>query len=223
MTSNDGSMRRWTRTGLAIALLAIPLVIGLFNALRMPLTTPNVMLRESALFAWAAALAFIIRRKEGLGWDSVGLQRPAAGGTAVWVLITILGVALAIAMAFGVIKLLGLPVGSVDSSAFDRLPTSVMLLVIVRAGFVEEFFYRGYAIERLQSLTGSRLLSVTVPLLLFAVFHYRQGWAGVIIALLTGAVLTGVYLYKRNLWVTIATHFLADFIPNILVPLFATK
>jgi len=43
------------------------------------------------------------------------------------------------------------------------------------------------------------------------------------IALLTGAVLTGVYVYKRNLWITITTHFLGDFIPNILVPLFVTK
>jgi membrane protease YdiL (CAAX protease family) len=99
----------------------------------------------------------------------------------------------------------------------------VLLLVIIRAGFIEELFYRGYAIERLQSLTGSRILAAGIPLLVFAASHYRQGWAGIMIALLTGAVLTGVYVYKRNLWITITTHFLGDFIPNILVPLFVTK
>jgi membrane protease YdiL (CAAX protease family) len=41
--------------------------------------------------------------------------------------------------------------------------------------------------------------------------------------MLTGAVLTGVYVYKRNLCITITVHFLGDFIPNILVPLFAAK
>jgi membrane protease YdiL (CAAX protease family) len=103
------------------------------------------------------------------------------------------------------------------------LPTWVMLVVIIRAGFVEELFYRGYAIERLQSLTGSRIFAAGISLLIFAVAHYRQGRAGIIIALLIGAVLAGVYLYKRNLWITIVVHFLGDFIPNILVPLFASK
>jgi uncharacterized protein len=60
-----------------------------------------------------------------------------------------------------------------------------------------------------------------VPLFIFAVLHYRQGWAGIIVALLTGAVLTAVYIYKRNLWVTITVHFVVDFI--LLVPLLATK
>jgi membrane protease YdiL (CAAX protease family) len=96
----------------------------------------------------------------------------------------------------------------------------VLLVVIIRAGFVEELFYRGYMIERLQSLTDSRIFAAGIPLVIFAVSHYRQGQAGIIIAMLTGAVLTAVYLYQRNLWITMAAHFLGDFIPNILVPPF---
>ena len=219
----ETSSRRWTLLGLAIALFSMQLVIGLFTAFRVPLTTQNVLLREIIVFAFAAAVLFIIRRKERLGWESVGLQRPAFGNTLIWVLITFAGVALAIALAFGFIKLFGLPVGNVDSKAYDALPTWVLLVIIIRAGFVEELFCRGYAIERLQSLTGSQILAAGIPLSVFAVSHYRQGWAGIIIALLTGAVLTGVYVYKRNLWITITTHFLGDVIPNILVPLFVTK
>jgi membrane protease YdiL (CAAX protease family) len=33
-----------------------------------------------------------------------------------------------------------------------------------------------------------------------------------IVALLTSAVLTAVYIYKRNLWVTITVHYVVDFI-----------
>jgi uncharacterized protein len=220
----DGSQRRhWTVVGLAIAFFAMPLVVWLFSAARIPWTPRNMVLRELTLFAAAAAVGFIIRRKERLGWESVGLQRPALGKTALWVLLTILGVALAIAAALGFIKLLKLPMGSSDSAKFDLLPTWVVLLIIIRAGFIEEFFYRGYGIERLQSLTGRRFLAAAIPLFLFAIFHYRQGRAGIIIALLIGAVLTGTYMLKRNLWVTITVHFLVDFIPNILVPLFVSK
>jgi membrane protease YdiL (CAAX protease family) len=99
----------------------------------------------------------------------------------------------------------------------------VILVVVVRAGFVEELFYRGYAIERLESLTGSRVLALSVPLLLFALFHYKQGPAGIVVALFMGAVLTGVYVYKRNLWIPITAHFLVDFVPNYLLPLFGSE
>jgi membrane protease YdiL (CAAX protease family) len=216
-------MRRWAIVGLALALFSMPLVSGWFTAFRVPLTTRNVLLREIILFALAALVLFIIRRKEHLGWDSIGLQRPALSNTFKWVLITFAGVVVALSVAFGFIKLFKLPVGSSDSAAWDALPTWVLLVVIIRAGFVEELFYRGYAIERLQSLTGNLTFAAGIPLLIFAVSHYRQGWAGIIIALLTGAVLTGVYVCKRNLWITITVHFIGDFIPNILVPLFAAK
>ncbi len=224
MTSDRSAQRGWTLLGLAIAFLSLPLVVGVFTALHVSITVAPVVLRELIVFGAAAALAFIIRRKEGLGWASVGLQHPAIGKTAIWVAISIPCVALSLVMAFGLIKLLELPFGSgPDAEAFAALPTWIMLLVIVRAGFVEEFFYRGYAIERLHSLTGHRYLSAVVSLLLFAVFHFRQGWAGIIIALLTGVVLTGVYLRTGNLWITIITHFLGDFIPNIVLPLFVAQ
>jgi membrane protease YdiL (CAAX protease family) len=151
-------MRRWTVMGLAIALFSMPLAVGLFTALQIPLTAQNVLLREIILFAFAATLLLIIRNKEHLPWVSVGLNRPPLGNTALWVAITLVGVVLAGALAFGIIKLFKLPVGSSDSQAFDALPKWVMLVVIIRAGFVEELFYRGYAIERLRSLTGSRIL-----------------------------------------------------------------
>lgn len=212
---------RWTIVGLAIALVSMPSVIGLFLLLRIPWHTSNVLLRELLLFALATTLLFIVRNGERQDWRSIGLQRPRAGNTALWVLITFIGVAVAGGLAFSLIKLLNLPFGSSEAAAYDALPTWLLSLVIVRAGFVEELFYRGYAIERLESLTSNRTLAVAIPLAVFSVGHYRQGWAGIIIALLTGAVLSGVYLRKRNLWITITAHFLGDFIPNIIVPLFA--
>jgi membrane protease YdiL (CAAX protease family) len=223
VSANDAVARPWTRIGLFVALLTGPIVIGLFTLLHVPFTTTNIVVRELVLFGLAGALAFIIRCKEGLGWDSVGLQRPALGNTALWVFITMLCLVPAGALAFGLIKLLALPVGSADAASYDKLPRLVMLLVIVRAGFIEEFFYRGYAIDRLQRLTGNRFWAWCFPLVLFAVVHYRQGWAGILIAFLTAVVLTWVFLRKRNLWINVTAHFIVDFIPNILLPLFGTR
>jgi len=212
---------RWTIVGLLIALFSMPLVSALFTVLRISLTAQNVLFREAILFTCAALLLFIIRRKERLGWNSVGLQRPPLGNTAIWVVVTFVAVLVAVAMASALIKLFHLPGGSMDSQALAALPKWVLLVAIIRAGFIEELFCRGYAIERLQSLTGSLILAAGIPLFIFAVLHYRQGWAGIIVALLTGAVLTAVYIYKRNLWVTITVHFVVDFI--LLVPLLAAK
>jgi membrane protease YdiL (CAAX protease family) len=209
------SSRPWTLVGLAIALLAMPLVMAVFNGLAIPRTTANIMGREAVVIALAVCLLVLIRRKEHLGLHSVGLRRSSTGNFLLWVVITLVGVAAAIAASLGMITFAGWTFGS----GSEPLPLWVTLIVVMRAGFVEELFYRGYAIERLESLTGNRLLAVGLPLLLFALFHYRQGWAGITIALLTGAVLTAVYLYKRNLWITITAHFLVDFVPNVLLPL----
>jgi CAAX protease family protein len=214
-------IRRWTIVGLLVALFSGPLVSALFTVLRIPLTAQNVLFQTAILFACAALLLFIIHRKEGLGWDFVGLQRPPLANTAIWVGVTFVGVLVALAMAFALIKLFHLPAGSMDSQALAALPKWVLLVAIIRAGFIEELFCRGYAIERLQSLTGSLIPAAGIPLFIFAVLHYRQGWAGIIVALLTGAVLTAVYIYKRNLWVAITVHFVVDFI--LLLPLLAAK
>lgn len=222
MNTRDYTSRLWTPIGLVIALFAMPVVVGFYHFKQIPLTVPNVLVREVIIFAIGGVLLGLIKFKEGLGWKSVGLQRPAAGNTVLWVLISSVGMALALALAFGLISIFGWSFGSSDSSAFDKLPVWVLLVVIARAGILEELFYRGYAIERLLSLTGNRYLSIALPLILFALFHYRQGPAGITIAFMSGAVMTAVYVYKRNLWITITTHFMVDFIPNIIVPLFGS-
>jgi membrane protease YdiL (CAAX protease family) len=95
----------------------------------------------------------------------------------------------------------------------------VTSLAVLRAGISEEVLYRGYAIERLQSLTGSKWVAAGLSLILFAAFHFRQGMAGVMIAFVLGAVLTAFYLWKRDLISNILAHFLVDFVPNVLLPL----
>ena len=76
-----------------------------------------------------------------------------------------------------------------------------------------------YALERLLSITGSRSIAVVITLLPFALFHFRQGPAGIVIATAAGLVLALIYLRRRSLPTVMLAHFGVDFIPNVLLPL----
>lgn len=117
------------------------------------------------------------------------------------------------AAALGLLQMLGLHYGS-GSSAFVP-PLWATALVVLRAGIAEEVCFRGYAIERIEALTGSRAVAGLVPLIAFASFHYRQGIAGILVALILGAIL---YFWRCNLAANVIGHFLIDFVPNVLLP-----
>jgi uncharacterized protein len=168
------------------------------------------------ILALTAFLMWIVVSGERKPLSSIGLRGDAVGRSLAW------GVALAIAAVGAILACLavygalGIHYGS-GSALSHSLP--VTFLTIVRAGIAEEVFYRGYAIERLQSLTGSKWIAAAVSLAAFVGFHYRQGAAGMGLILAIGVIFTGFYLWKRNLVALITAHFLVDFVPNVLVPL----
>lgn len=86
---------------------------------------------------------------------------------------------------------------------------------------VEELFYRGYAIERLQMLGVGRFWSVTIPLVIFSLGHWSGGAANILIAFAAGAILTGFYLWRRDLVANMVGHGLVDFVANVLPRLFS--
>jgi CAAX protease family protein len=209
--------RRWTIVGLLIALFGIPVIISGYYVLAPdPKASEWIVVRELVILALTAVLMWVVVSGERKPLSSIGLRFDGLGRSLAW------GVGLAIAafaglvICLGIYGVLGIHYG--EGAAISRaLP--VTLLTVVRAGISEELFYRGYAIERLQSLTGSRWIAGLVPLVMFAGFHYRQGVPGMVLALVIGAIFTAFYLWKRNLVAAIIAHFLVDFVPNVLVPL----
>lgn len=90
--------------------------------------------------------------------------------------------------------------------------TGLLAFGVVTAAFTEEVLFRGYAIERLEALTGRRWLAGIISLAFFVSVHLAT-WSpahvfGVVLPL--GAALTGLYLWKRSLPVVIVAHLLAD-------------
>jgi membrane protease YdiL (CAAX protease family) len=217
MTASPPANRAWTYTGLAIALFGAPAVVILFKLAGFTRADFGAtVVRELIILALVAILFWIIRTREKLPLSSIGLRRQGIGSALLWSLAVMLLFGVGIAACLVVFPHIGLSYGSTSGPA---VPMGVSLLLYARAGIAEEVFYRGYAIERIEALTGSRAIAAAVPLLIFASGHFSQGIAGILITFVIGAIATAIYLWKRNLLILIIAHFMVDFIPNVLLPL----
>jgi membrane protease YdiL (CAAX protease family) len=91
------------------------------------------------------------------------------------------------------------------------------LTLIVRGTIAEEIIFRGYAVERLQELTGSVSIAGIISCTIFALEHLGvRSWGHVMIAGFAGAMLTLLYIWRRNLWVNTIAHFVPDAIGLLL-------
>jgi membrane protease YdiL (CAAX protease family) len=217
MTASLPANRTWTFVGLAIALFGTPAVVILFKLAGFTRADFGAtVVRELIILALVAILFWIIRSREKLPLSSIGLRPQKIVPAILWSLAVMLLFGVGIAACLVVLPLVGLSYGS---SSGPAVPLGVSLLLYARAGIAEEVFYRGYAIERIDALTGNRAASALIPLLIFAGGHFSQGIAGIIITFVIGAIATAIYLWKRNLLILIIAHFMVDFIPNVLLPL----
>jgi membrane protease YdiL (CAAX protease family) len=91
------------------------------------------------------------------------------------------------------------------------------LILMVRGTIAEEIIFRGYAIARLQELTGSVSIAGIISCTVFAFEHLGVwSWGHVMIAGFAGAILTLLYIWRRNLWVNTIAHFVPDAIGLLL-------
>jgi membrane protease YdiL (CAAX protease family) len=167
--------------------------------------------REAIFWALTAALILYIRFAERRPFSSVGLGGPRwkslvfgiAGG-----LVVTAAFAAVYFIIFPALRLADNP-GAID--AVMQLPPWFKLALLMRAAVFEELFYRGFAIERLTELTGSRWIAAAISLAAFTIAHLDYwGWAHLILAATGGAILTALYLWRRDLVANMIAHFLTD-------------
>jgi CAAX protease family protein len=208
---------RATWAGLAISLFAMVAIRQVFVFFVPETTFASAILKEALIWVSALALIVIIRRGEHLSLRSIGL------GTARWWKSVVWGVVIAIVSAV-VVGALAYITGyghGPGSAAFEKLPLWLITAIVFRAGVVEELFYRGFAIERLQLIGLGRFWSVAIPLLIFSLGHWSGGAANILIAFAAGLILTGFYLWRRDLVANMIGHGLVDFVANVLPKLFS--
>lgn len=173
--------------------------------------------KESLIWLCVIALLLIIRRGEHLSLTSVGIGTSSVKKSILWggILVVLCGV------VGSVVATLTHFQGGEMGAGLAKLPLWLVLLIVLRAGVVEELFYRGYIIERLQQLGLNRYVAGIIPLLIFGFAHGTNGWANIILALALGAVLTAVYLWRRDLVANVIGHFMIDLLATVLPRLFA--
>ncbi|HEU0208614.1 MAG TPA: CPBP family intramembrane glutamic endopeptidase [Candidatus Udaeobacter sp.] len=202
----------FTFLGLAISLFGFIAVRFAFRAVGLSDSVATGVWKESVVWSLAALLLLLVRFGERLPLNSIGI------GVAPWrqslrygcILTGLCGVTAWIVLSFT-------GYGHGPGSAEDnKIPIWFETLTVIRAGIVEELFFRGYAIERLQSLGCGRVLSAAIPLVVFAATHWTGGIENVILAFIGGIVLTLFYLWRRDLVANMIGHGLSDFLGLVL-------
>jgi len=173
--------------------------------------------KETLLWMSAGALLTIIRRGERLPFSSIGLGTSRWWKSILWGLV----IAVVCGVVGGVLAALTGYGHGPGSAAFEKLPLWLITLIVLRAGVVEELFYRGYAIERLQTVGLKPAWAAGIPLVIFALGHWTGGAANILIALALGAILSVFYLWRRDLVANMIGHGLVDFVANVLPALFS--
>jgi membrane protease YdiL (CAAX protease family) len=201
---------------------------GLFLALVVPevavllLRTPGhggpgFAVREVVFWAITLTLLLYVAFVEKRPLSSIGFRKPtwrtiASGVCAAFVMI--LGIAIIYGVVFPRLHL------TINTSAMAQImahPWPVRLLLVLRAALFEETLYRGYAIERLAELTGSRIAAAGISCAAFTAVHLSYwGAAQLIVAAFAGLLLTALYLWRRNLPCNMLTHFLTDGVAFLL-------
>jgi membrane protease YdiL (CAAX protease family) len=216
MAGETGMNRGWTTIGLVVALVGLPTITLVWRLLVPdPHGAGSIVLREISILVMVGLLLWLVVAGEKQPLSSIGIGPTPLWRSLAWGLACAALMVIGIGVAIGVMQLLDL---HQDPSGARIAPSLwVATLVVIRAGIAEEICYRGYAMTRIESLTGSRWIAAAIPLGLFAAFHFRLGAAGMLIALILGAILTGFFMWRRNLIANMFAHFLIDFVPNVLL------
>jgi len=206
-----------TLFGLVVALILPSILIYSFPQRRDFFS--ETIIKECILWTLAAAVLSIVVYWEKQPLSSIGLIKPT------WrsLRLGIVGF-ISLSIVYGLVALLQqiLGISGVEPgmTRLLTLPLWLRLLLVFRAAIVEEILYRGYPIERIAWLSGSRLLGAIITLIIFSLMHLPFWGAGhLLVGAGGGAVLTALFVWKRDLNVNFLAHFLADLVGIIIVPL----
>ena len=222
MSSNEAVMKDRRAVLTIIALLVTLGCAGLLlSRVQNEFASPgHFAVYEITWWALVVLLLSCVRWVERRPLTSIGFRKPEIRNI-------LIGIAAGIAIFAGLaaIYLVLLPalhfkedpqVTQVMNLMFAK-PLWWRLTLIFRGTIAEEIIFRGYAIERLQELTGSVSIAGIISCTVFALEHLGVwSWGHMIIAGFAGAILTLLYIWRRNLWVNTIAHFVPDGIGLLL-------
>ena len=163
---------------------------------------------QAVLCAIAVAVVLLARYGERLPMRSIGCRRPSwlsALAATVVVLIVVYGLPLLTAPLMAALHLGGFEPGL---EVIASQPTWWRVCVALSSGAVEELLYRGYAVERLATLTGRLSWGAALAALAFGLAHVPFWGLGPALAadLPFGIVMVALYSWRRDLGANAAAH-----------------
>jgi CAAX protease family protein len=208
--------------------------IGLLIALGSPFVLPllpgqaHVTITDARqdtvvmVFEWIVAIAIvaIVLFWERLPLRSVGFRAPGWRDLGAMIL-TVVGV-VAVGGSFVVMTHSTDPgrLAGASPAQIASVPLALRIALFLTAGFCEELMFRGYAIERLAMFTGKLWLGGLAGAILFTAAHLaRYGFSLALTGVfIIGAFLTGLYLWRRNIWLCAIIHASADAMGLVVGP-----
>lgn len=200
-----------TYLGIAVALIGPGAVALLSTAIASEPETLAPRALSLGLFVGLLVTVGLIAARERLGWRDVGFRR-SGWLSPLWAV----PVALFFIFIFGPAAfalLTNLDAGSFDTGMdqFRQLPRWYLALAIVIVSAGEEWLYRGYAIERLERLTGNAWVAGAMSLAAFALVHLPVWGPGpAATTLVSGGILTLLYIWRRDVLMLICAHVATD-------------
>jgi len=181
------------------------------------LSVASIVLIVLVVFALA-------RYREGLPLRRLGFARVGWSSMAIGLALTLFFVMVVGPVASWAMTQLNMGTFEEGLSNLATLPTWYLVLTIVIVATAEELLYRAYAIESLAAITGSFGIAGAVSLLAFAAAHVPMwGWGPALTTLVSGAVATLVYVWRRDVVALIVAHTAADLYGIVIAPYIAGK
>jgi uncharacterized protein len=206
----DPGRQRWLLSvvGLLFALGVISLPLG--SWLDASADTAHAVGFELSIWASVAALLWYVLRVEKRPLSSIGFRAPGIKDLLIALLAGVFILGTMAAVYYLLFPALHWSENQ-QIAAASATPYWMQVVIVLRAAVSEEVFFRGYALERLRELSGSRTLAALVSCSVFTLDHVGfWGWHHIFLAGPAGIVFTLLYLWRRNLWVNMAAHFIVD-------------
>jgi membrane protease YdiL (CAAX protease family) len=197
------------------AVAGVLLALGLFSLpvgswIHVDAGVANHVAYELIIWAWVVGMLLYVRRVEHRPLSSIGFRALRVQDGIIAMVAGILILALLALILLVIFPALHWNESSQVASVL-ALPYWLNVLIVVRAAVSEEILFRGYPLERLEELTGSRAVAGVATCTVFTLDHVSfWGWHHIFIAGSAGAALTLLYLWRRNIWVNMIAHFMVD-------------
>jgi membrane protease YdiL (CAAX protease family) len=202
-------LSKTSAVGLLIALAGPPIFVAFSERLFGELPGLGVQVALQLLYCGMAAfLLWFVLRVERLPLKSIGLRRPTWLTVVSGIGLLLVGSFVVAPMTVPLQEALGTDGMQAGLDELAAMPLWFRLVVGLTGGMIEEFFYRGYAVERLATITGRAWIGGLISALVFGLAHIPEWGLGFALAadLPFGVLTTVFYLWRRDLLANMLAH-----------------